>query len=312
MADGRQLSELIKQKAGTLGFDLCGIAHARALTEVEPVLRKWCDSGMNDAMEYLNRDINKRVDPGILFPGAQSVIVTGMNYFTTPQQKSPGVPVISIYAYGKKYQDVIKERLEQLLDYIKIIDPQADGKAVVDTAPMLEKRWAVEAGLGWQGRHSVVINREIGSFFFIGILILNLGLEYDEPLKKEYCGECRLCIDMCPTNAINGDYTIDARRCISNLTIENRAPVKEEFIPLLGGRIYACDRCQEVCPWNRFAHQHNHNEFDISPELAGMTKDDWNALTEEKFKKLFSETPVGRVKFERFKSNIAAVLKSLV
>jgi epoxyqueuosine reductase len=309
MTDRQKLPELIKQKAAALGFDLCGIARARALSEIEPVLRRWCDSGMNDTMEYLNRDINKRADPRILFPAARSIIVTGMSYYTVPQQRSPGVPVISRYAYGKKYQDVILGKLEQLLDYIKNIDPEAEGKAVCDTAPLLEKRWAVEGGLGWQGRHSIVINREIGSFFFIGILILNLELENDEPFAKGYCGECRLCIDTCPTNAINDDYTIDARRCISNLTIENRSPVPEDFIRLLEGRVYACDKCQEVCPWNKGVRYHNHPEFAISSELAEMTREEWADLTNEKFEKLFSDTPVGRVKFDKFRINLQAILK---
>lgn len=310
MEKGDKLSECIKQKALALGFDMCGIARSRAMTEVEPVLRKWCESGMNDTMKYLQRDINKRVDPGILFPEARTVIVTGMNYYSIAGQKSPGVPLLSRYAYGSRYQDVIMEKLEQLLESVKAIYPQAAGKAVCDTAPMLEKRWAVEAGLGWQGRHTIVINRKIGSFFFIGLLIMNLEMEYDKPLSEDYCGECRLCIDGCPTGAINSNCTIDARKCISNLTIENRDPLKEEMIPFLGGRVYACDKCQEVCPWNRFAKQHNHPEFDISPELAEMTRDEWASLTEEKFNKLFSATPVGRVKFERFKSNIEALLKS--
>lgn len=310
MTDRKKLSELIKQKATALGFDLCGIARARALSEVEPVLRKWCDSGMNDTMGYLNRDINKRVDPAILFPGAMSVVVTGMNYYTTPQQKSPGVPVISRYAYGKKYQDVIMERLELLLEYIKIIDPKSDGKTVCDTAPLLEKRWAVEAGLGWQGKHTIVINKGIGSFFFIGILILDIELEYDKPFKADHCGECRLCIDECPTGAINSDHTIDARRCISNLTNENREAVKKEFIPLLGGRIYACDKCQEVCPWNKGAVKHNHSEFEISSDVAALTKEEWADMTAENYKRLFDDTPIGRVKFERFKTNLDEILKN--
>ncbi len=309
MTDRKKLSELIRQKAAGLGFDLCGIAKARALSEAAPILRKWCDAGMNDKMAYLNRDIDKRTNPSSLLPGARSVIVTATSYFTQTRQKE-GVPVISRYAYGRKYQDVIIVKLIELLEYIKSIDPDAEGKAVCDTAPLLEKRWAVEAGLGWQGKHSIVINREIGSFFFIGILIINLQLEYNDPVTKGYCGECRQCIEQCPTKAINDDFTINARRCISNLTIENRNPVPAEFIPLLGGRVYACDKCQEVCPWNKGTSQHKHPEFVISSELAGLTREEWAGLTGEKFKKLFSESPVGRVKFERFKSNLDAVLKN--
>lgn len=305
-----QISEQIRQKARSVGFDLCGIARARALSEAEPVLRKWCSSGMNDTMEYLNSEIEKRIDPRTYFPAAKSIIVTGLNYYSEEGQKGEGVPLISRYAYGKDYHEVIKAKLGLLLEYIKILNPLAEGKVVVDTAPLLEKRWATEAGLGWQGRHSIVINRNIGSYFFVGILIINLRLAYDDPFSGDFCGDCRRCIDLCPTGAINDDHTIDARRCISNLTIENRAPVAEEFVSLLGGRIYACDKCQEVCPWNKFARQHNHPEFDISPELAEMTKDDWTGLTKEKFKKLFSETPVGRVKFGRFKRNLEAILKT--
>ena len=312
MTEGQKyhVSEQIKQKARSVGFDLCGIARARALSEVEPALRKWCKSGMNDTMDYLNMEIEKRVDPRIYFPGAKSVIVTGLNYYSENGQKGVEVPLISRYAYGKDYHEVIKAKLELLSEYIQTLDPLAEGKIIVDSAPLLEKRWAIEAGLGWQGRHSIIINRNIGSYFFIGILMLDIDLAYDEPFSDDFCGDCRFCIDLCPTSAINFDHTIDARRCISNLTIENRAPVSEEFVPLLGGRVYACDKCQEVCPWNKFAHQHNHPEFDISTELAEMTKDEWASITKERFKKLFKGTPIGRVKFERFKSNLKAIFKN--
>lgn len=310
MTETKELSDFIRKKAFELGFDLCGIARARALTEAEPHLRKWCDSGMNDTMEYLQKGINKRMDPRSLFPETVSVIVTGLNYYTENGQKKEGVPVVSRYAYGKTYQSVIKRKLNILLEQIKTLSRGADGKAYSDTAPIAEKRWAVEAGLGWQGRHSIVINREIGSFFFLGILLLNIELEYDKPFTGERCGNCMKCIDFCPTAAINDDFTVDPRKCISHLTIGNRPPVPEGMIPLLEGRIYACDKCQEVCPWNSHARQHNHPEFDISPELAGMTREEWANLTEEKFGRLFSGTPVGKVKFEKFRTNLDAILKN--
>ena len=244
----KTLSLLIKEKALDLGFDLCGIAASRSLSEREDILKDWCASGMNAGMSYLARDIDKRINPESLVPGAKSLIVTGINYYTDNQQTEPGVPVISRYAYGEGYQDVIKRKLTEFLAFIKSLEPEAEGRPFSDSAPLLEKAWAAEAGIGWQGRHSIVINKKIGSFFFIGILILNIELEYDKPVKRSYCGNCRLCIDQCPTGAINENSTIDARKCIANLTIENRGAIPDEIIPKLEGRVYGCDRCQEVCP----------------------------------------------------------------
>jgi len=303
------LSLTIKEKALSLGFDLCGIAPVKRLTENEAVLLNWCESGMHDKMNYLSRGTETRANPALLFPGAKSLIVTGLNYFTGKLQKHDDVPVVSRYAFGKDYHDLITEKLDDLLSYIKTLSPGTDGKAFVDSAPLLEKPWAVQAGLGWQGKHSIVINDDIGSFFFIGVLVLTIELDYDAPCSEDKCGPCRVCIENCPTGAINNDRTIDARKCIANLTIENRGPVPEEMIPLIGGRIYGCDRCQEVCPWNRHARPHNHPELIISDDLADMTREDWRSMTNEQFIELFRGTPVARVRFDRFKNNIEAVLK---
>ena len=305
------LSDLIKAKASELGFDLCGIARAKRLAEAESVLNRWCSEGMHDKMNYLTRDPDKRANPEILFPGARSIIVTGLNYFTDRRQKHTDVPLISLYALGKDYHGLITGRMELLLDFIKTKVPEAEGKAFCDDAPVLEKPWAVEAGLGWRGKHSIIINDTIGSFFFIGELILNIELEYDTPSGIDKCGNCRLCIESCPTHAINDDRTIDARRCIANLTIGNRGPVPEEIIPLMGRKVYSCDICQEVCPWNRSAKSHNVSEFKISDDLANMSKDEWLALDKDKFDSLFTGTAVERVKFDRFKRNIESVSKNL-
>jgi epoxyqueuosine reductase len=305
-----RLSELIKAKATELGFDLCGIARVRELSECKEVLTKWCANGLNDKMNYLTRDPEKRANPEILFPGAKSMIVTGLNYYTEKRQKQPDVPLVSIYAFGKDYHDLITARLEKLLTYVKSIVPEADGRAFCDDAPVLEKPWAVEAGLGWRGKHSVVISERIGSFFFIGVLVLNIQLDYDKPFEGEKCGNCRVCIDRCPTGAINNDRTIDARRCIANLTIGNRGPVPDEIIPLMDRKVYSCDICQEVCPWNKNAKPHNTPEFAISDELAQMTKEEWLSLDNDRFSTLFKGTPVERVKFERFKRNIEAISKN--
>ena len=305
----RTLSLLIKAKARDLGFDLCGIAASRSLKEREDILKTWCSSGMNAGMNYLARGIEKRINPESLFPGAKSLIVTGINYYTDKQQTEPGVPVLSRYAYGEAYQDVIKRKLKELLVFIKSMEPEAEGRPFSDSAPLLEKAWAAEAGIGWQGRHSIVINKKIGSFFFIGILILNIELEYDMPVTQDYCGNCRLCIDLCPTGAINENHTIDARKCIANLTIENRGPIPEEIIPKLEGRVYGCDRCQEVCPWNGNALQHKVPEFQIEDELAKMTAYEWSSLSRERFKRLFKKTPVGRKKYKTLMENVAIVTK---
>ncbi len=308
-ASVNSLSLQIKEKAFDLGFHLCGIAKVRNLAEREPIIKAWLEEGMNDRMKYLGRNLKKRLDPELLFPGAKSLVVTGLNYFSDKKQKSADTPVLSMYTFGKDYHEVIISKLEKLLQYIKGINPGAGGKAISDSAPLLEKAWAVESGLGWQGRHSIVINRDIGSFFFIGILILNIELDYDKPLPGEHCGKCRICIDSCPTAAINNNRTIDARRCIANLTIENRGPIPEELIPKLGRRIYGCDKCQKVCPWNKNAKPDLTPEFEINPEVAEMTLKEWQNLSREKFEKLFKHTAVERVRYEDFIRNIHEVTK---
>jgi epoxyqueuosine reductase len=308
----KSLSVLIKNKAFESGFDLCGIAKARSLDEYGPVLRSWCEAGMNDNMNYLGRNIEKRLNPEYLLPGVKSLIVTGISYFSEIKQRMSGVPILSRYAYGINYHDVITSKLADLIDLIKTIDPKAEGRIVVDSAPLLEKEWAHEAGLGWQGKHSVLISRKIGSFFFIGTLLLNIELDYDLPFKGEHCGECTLCIESCPTGAINDNRTIDARKCIANLTIENRGPIPDEIIPRLGRRVYGCDRCQEVCPWNYRAKPHQNQEFNINEEVAALRPEDWQSLTREQFTRLFQRSAVERVKYEHFISNIKAAFKSEV
>jgi epoxyqueuosine reductase len=306
----KSLAPKIKQKASDLGFDLCGIAPSRPLREREIVLRNWCAAGMNSGMGYLGRNIEKRINPELLFTGARSVIVTGLNYFTNDKQEQQDVPVISRYAYGTKYQDVIKKKLDKVLDFIRKSEPGAEGQTFVDSEPLLEKAWAVEAGLGWQGRHSIVINDNIGSFFFIGIIVVNIELEHDKPYGGNRCGNCRICIEKCPTGAINEDNTIDARKCIANLTIENRGPIPEDIVPEMGYRVYGCDRCQEVCPWNKHAEPNNTPEFQLSDELRTMTREEWINLSAERFERLFSKSPVERRKYEPFMSNINVVTKS--
>ena len=306
----KTISGLIKEKALELGFDLCGIAPSRSLKEREDVLKNWCSDGMNGGMSYLSKDIEKRINPEFLVPGSKSLVVTGLGYYTDKQQKEPGVPILSRYVFGESYHSVIRRKLDILLSYIKTINRETEGKPFVDSAPLLEKAWATEAGLGWQGRHSIVINKEIGSFFFIGTLILNIVLDYDKPVTEEYCANCRLCIDLCPTGAINENHTIDARKCIANLTIENRGPIPEEIISKIGGRVYGCDRCQEVCPWNKYAKRHKTPEFDLPEEIEMMTKEDWINLSREYFTRLFKGSALERRKYDPFMRNVTDVTKS--
>jgi len=305
------LSAGIKSKAHELGFDICGIAKARSLDEYGPRLKSWTEAGMNDIMGYLARDINKRLNPESILRGAKSMVVTGLSYYSENMQRDPEAPVLSRYAYGTDYHEVITEKLGKLLSWVKSVKPEAEGKHVVDNAPVLEKAWAKEAGLGWQGRHSVLINKEIGSFFFIGILILNIGMDYDMPFNEEYCRECRICIEACPTEAINDNRTIDTRKCIANLTIENRGPIPEKIIPHLGGRVYGCDRCQEVCPWNNGIKSNRNAEFIINEEVSGMSLEDWKNLSKEQFSNLFKRSSMERIKYEKLLSNIEASVRSM-
>ncbi len=305
-----EITEMIKAKAFELGFDLCGVAPVRKLEEHEPVFQKWVSEGMNGQMSYLARDTEKRTDPSLIFPGAKSVIVTGLNYYTDKRQEVRGVPLISKYAYGDDYHDVIINKLDKILDFIVSKIPNVKGKSCVDSSPILEKAWAREAGLGLAGRHSVIINREIGSFFFIGILLVNTELEYDNPFSGDYCTGCRICIESCPTEAINENRTIDTRKCISYYTIEHKGEIPENITVKMGNRIFGCDICQDVCPWNRKAKQHKITEFDLSPVFSRMKTDDWMSLTEEQFNLIFKRSSVKRRKYVTVMQNLKVIRKA--
>ncbi|HLN55510.1 MAG TPA: tRNA epoxyqueuosine(34) reductase QueG [Bacteroidales bacterium] len=306
----KDITRLIKEKAIEAGFDLCGIAPAGLLEKNGEVLKEWCASGMNAGMEYMSRNLEKRIDPSLLLPGVKSVIVTGINYFTERKQGGDGVPRISIYAYGEDYHEVIQNKLKVVTDYIMELDSASSCTAFVDSVPFFEKPWAMKAGLGWQGKHSVVVNDKIGSFFFIGVILTTLEAEYDQP-ADDRCGSCNSCIEACPTRAVNTNRTIDAQKCIAYLTLDNKLPIEENDIEKLGGRIAGCDRCQEVCPWNNHAKPHNHPEFDISDELRNMTADDWMNLSKEDHKRLFGKSALKRRKYEVFIRNVTNVTKSM-
>jgi len=301
-------STLIKEYAAEIGFDLCGIARVRSLDEHREILTKWAYTGMNGDMTYLGQKIEKRLDPRILFPGAKSIIVTGLNYYTEKKQGGNGIPVISRYAYGANYHDVIREKLNKIRDFIKSIHPDSVGRSYVDSAPLLEKAWGREAGLGWPGKHSILINRKIGSFFFLGVIVINIDFEYDQPAEEDSCGTCTLCIDSCPTGAINNNRTINTRKCLAYLTIESKThlAVKSE------GRVFGCDKCQEVCPWNKSSKPHKTPEFELPAEVGLMTAENWKNLSRKDYKRLFEGSVIGRRTYCRFMDNIesASVSKS--
>lgn len=301
-------SFLIKKYAEEVGFDLVGIARARSLEEHKPILKNWVAMGMNGDMEYLGKHISKRTDPGILFPGAKSLIVTGLNYYSHNKQGGNGCPVISRHAYGINYHTVIKLKLNKILSYIKTIHPEVKGKAFVDTAPILEKAWGREAGLGSPGKNSILINKKIGSFFFLGILIVDIDLEYDQPVEEDYCGSCRSCIELCPTGAINENKTIDVTKCITYQTLEAKNQIPEDIITKLEGRAFGCDRCQEVCPWNKEPEAHKTTEFELPEEVQNMNAGDWKNLSRKDYKRLFKDSAIGRRSYCRFMDNIDAAL----
>ena len=293
----------IKNKAFELGFDLCGIAPVRSLEEYRDILDYWIDRGFHAGMLYMEGNIEKRIDPALLVENAQSVIVTGMNYYS---KYKPGEnqPVFARYALGQDYHHVIKDRLYILLDFIKEKKTGTNGRVFVDTAPVLEKVWANEAGLGWSGKNSMLINKSMGSFFFIGVVIINTRMEYDTPESKDYCGKCRRCIDACPTEAIMENRLIDSNRCLSYLTIENKENIPEEYDDKTENRVFGCDICQEVCPWNNKAKETATKEFHPLPEILDYTTENWKNINEEQFNRIFKTSAVMRTGYEGFMRNI--------
>ena len=293
-----------------IGFDACGIAKADFLEEDTAFLKSWLANGFHGEMSYLERNFENRTDPRILVEGCKSVIVTLMNYYPA-QFQDPFAPKISKYAYSKiDYHTIIKERLLVLEN--KIIEKYgADcfhGKKqhrFVDSAPVLERRWAQRAGLGWIGRNKMLINPTLGSFCFIGVLMSNKELDYDEPMKDR-CGTCRKCLDNCPTRALTEDKGLDARQCISYQTIEKKGEIAEELRPKLSGFVYGCDICNDVCPWNKSrAKTTVHSEFEPAEEIINWSATDWKNLNETEFNRIFRHSAVQRAGFKKLKENIA-------
>jgi len=252
----------------------------------------------------MTRHFPKRTDPTLLVEGAKSVISLLYNYYTGRMQKDPVAPVLSRYAYGKDYHHVMKDKMKRLFDFIQREAGEARGRIFVDSAPVLERAWAREAGLGWIGRNSCLISRHAGSFVFIGEIILDLELEYNRVRVNDLCGSCTRCIDACPTGAILPDRTIDSGRCISYQTIENRGQIPRELTGKLVSRVFGCDICQDVCPWNRKAREHDEPAFEPVAGLLEMSREDWHGLDRNRYDRLFSGSAVQRAGYEKLKSNL--------
>jgi len=301
---------MIKAEAKRLGFLSCGISKAEFLEEDAPHLEHYLKNNMNGEMAYLENHFDKRLDPRLLVPGSKSVISVLMNYFPEETQIEDTYK-ISKYAYGTDYHFVIKDKLKDLMHFISEEIGEVEGRVFVDSAPVLDKAWAAKSGLGWIGKHSLLLTKNHGSFHFVAEIILDLDLEYDAPVT-DHCGSCTACIDSCPTGAIVTDKVVDGSKCISYFTIElkNEIPISERG--KFDDWIFGCDVCQDVCPWNRFSKSHKEPLFNPHPELLSMSKKDWEEITEDVFREIFRKSAVKRTKFEGLKRNINFVKKPVI
>jgi epoxyqueuosine reductase len=297
-------TKTVKETAAILGFDFCGIAKAQFLNDDARRLETWLNRGMHGSMQYMEKHFDMRIDPTKLVPGAKSIITLLINYFPEEKQHADA-PKVSKYAYGKDYHDIIREKLNHFFFLLKEKIGDIHGRGFVDSAPVLERAWAQKSGLGWIGKNGNLINKQQGSFFFIASLITDLNLLADEEAVKDYCGTCTKCIDECPTEAILPDKVVDGSKCISYFTIE----LKDALIPdKMKGKfdnwLFGCDICQDICPWNRFSKPNSIEDFKPTHEILHYSTNDWNELTEEKFKIIFSKSPLKRSKFDGIKRNL--------
>ena len=297
-------TKLIKQEAACLGFHYCGVTKAVKLDDDARRLESWLQQGFHGNMQYMENYFDLRIDPCKLVPGAKSVITLLLNYFPQQQQNASTLK-ISKYAYGKDYHEVIREKLNALLQFIKQNIGDVNGRGFVDSAPVFERSWAIRSGAGWIGKNGNLITKEQGSYFFIATLIVDLDLMYDDAFAKDYCGTCKKCIDSCPTNAILDNKVIDGSRCISYFTIELKdAIIPDEMKGKFENWLFGCDICQDVCPWNRFSKPNNEIAFTPIPEILNLSTAEWENLSEEAFKKIFKDSPLKRTKFKGIQRNL--------
>ncbi|MDG1501948.1 MAG: tRNA epoxyqueuosine(34) reductase QueG [Ulvibacter sp.] len=297
-----QHTAFIKDQAKRLGFMSCGISKAGFLEQEAPRLEAWLNQNMHGQMQYMENHFDKRLDPTMLVEGSKSVISLLLNYYPKELQ-TQGSYKISKYAYGTDYHFVIKEKLKELLHCIQETVGDVHGRAFVDSAPVLDKAWAAKSGLGWIGKHSNLLSKQAGSFYFIAELIVDLDLDYDTPVT-DHCGSCTACIDACPTQAIVEPYKVDGSKCISYFTIELKNEIPSSVSGQFDDWMFGCDVCQDVCPWNRFSKAHKEPLFDPHPDVLSNSKKDWEEITKEVFSEIFKKSPLKRTKFEGLRRNI--------
>ena len=295
-------SQFIKSEAKRLGFLSCGISKAGFLEDEAPRLEHWLNNQMNGQMSYMENNFDKRLNPTLLVDDAKSVISLLLNYYPSELQKQDSYK-ISKYAYGQDYHFVIKEKLKELLSSIQATIGEVSGRAFVDSAPVLDKAWAAKSGLGWIGKNSNLLTKQVGSFYFIAELIIDLDLEYDNS-TTDHCGSCTACIDACPTEAIVAPFVVDGSKCISYFTIELKENIPQEMKGKLDDWIFGCDVCQDVCPWNKYSKPHNEPLLNPNPKFLSYTKKDWEEITEETFKIVFENSAVKRTKYAGLKRNV--------
>jgi len=307
--NAKTYTSLIKSTAAALGFDYCGIARAEKLDDDARRLENWLNAGMQGAMQYMEKYFDQRVDPTLLVPGAKSVITLLLNYYP-PEQQQPNTPNIAKYAYGKDYHEVIREKLNTMLAMLRQDIGEINGRGFVDSAPVLERAWAQKSGLGWIGKNGNLINKQQGSFFFIATLIVDVGLEYDDILAKDFCGTCTKCIDACPTDAILPGKVVNGSKCISYFTIELKdMMVPGEMQDKFDNWMFGCDVCQDVCPWNRFSKPTHEAAFTAVPEILNLSTSEWAAMTEENFRTIFKHSPLKRSKYKGIMRNVKVIEK---
>lgn len=294
----------IKTKAKELGFFDIGFSKAGFLETEAPKLENWILNNMHGQMAYMQNHFDKRLDPRLLVDGAKTVVSLLFNYYSPLKQTDTTAPKISKYAYGNDYHDVVKNKLHELLNWIRENIGEVNGRAFVDSAPILERAWAAKSGLGWIGKNGNLINKGSGSFYFLSELIIDLELTPDNQLATNHCGTCTACIDACPTQAIISPSVVDGSKCISYYTIELKDAIPPEAKGKLDNWMFGCDVCQDVCPWNRFAKANTEPTFAPNEAVLNYTKQDWLEITEEVFKKVFKNSPVKRTKYNGLKRNI--------
>jgi epoxyqueuosine reductase len=294
-------SELIKQIARSYGFDFCGMSKAEFLEKEAPRLENWLQQGYQGEMAYLENHFDKRLDPRLLVPGAKTVVSLLYNYYPEKVQTESDYKIAK-YAYGEDYHVVVKDKCYGMLEEIRKQIGSIEGRVFVDSAPVMERAWAEKSGLGWIGKHGLLINKSQGSYFFLAELIIDLDCEPDGQLK-DFCGTCTKCVDACPTEAILPDKTLNASQCISYLTIELKSAIDNSFSGKMNDWIFGCDICQDVCPWNRFSKPHTETRF-APIEAISYSKNDWEQLEKEQFDRVFKHSAIQRTGLEGLKRNI--------